>query len=283
MLHGKRHIRIGGRAWHFSRDPSDRFDGFHDTRVLDFAIGDPSAMEALRHLHYEHHPGAMLHPITDHEVLHQVAGLIHTGRICMIADGQLDSGFGGLEPVFSGADWWHANEGKYPNSTSVDSLSDPFRPRVKAFIAALEEAGAKVSIEATRRDKTRAFLMHYSWLVATGGILPKKVPKLEGLSILWDHGNLKASKQGAKEMVKLFDMAHIAALNSNHIAGNAIDMSISWSGTLKIRNAKGKEVAIGAPRNGGKNTVLHAVGATYKVHKLVKDPPDDPHWSHNGG
>jgi hypothetical protein len=280
MLHGRRHIRIAGRGWHFSRDPSDRYDGFNDTGALDFAIGDPSAMEALRRLHYDHHPGAMLHPITDHDVVEQVAGLIRTGFICMFADGQFDGGFTAVEPTLSGAAWWHAHEGKYPNSTSVDSLSDLFRPRLKAFIAALEEAGATVNIEAARRDKTRAFIMHYSWLVANGGILPKKVPKLEGLSIIWDHGNLKASKQGAKEMVKLFDMAHIAALGSNHIAGNAVDMGITWSGKLKVKNAKGKEVSIGAPRSGSKNTVLHTVGASYKVFKLVKDPP---HWSHNGG
>ncbi|MCO6415352.1 hypothetical protein JYK14_04060 [Siccirubricoccus sp. KC 17139] len=283
MLHQRVHIRLGGRRWRLSANPEDRFDGFHDAGLLELAMGDQTAMEALRRLHHDHHPGATMAPIPDDEVIRQVGGLLQTGRICMIADGQFDSYVAPFEPRYSGSAWWHAHEGKYPNSTSIDDLSDLFRPRVRAFVDALEEAGAMVQVEATRRDKIRAFLMHYAWLVAHGGILPKKVPKRDGLSIIWDHGNLKASKKAAMEMVKLFEMAHIAALSSNHIAGNAIDMSITWSGTLEVKNAKGKVVKVKAPRNGGKNTTLHAVGASYKVYKLVKDPPDDPHWSHNGG
>jgi hypothetical protein len=49
---------------------------------------------------------------------------------------------------------------------------------------------------------------------------------------------------------------------------------------LKIKNAKGDEVTITTtPRTGNDNKELHAVGATYGVHKLVSDPP---HWSHDG-
>ena len=56
-------------------------------------------------------------------------------------------------------------------------------------------------------------------------------------------------------------------------------MAVSWTGTLSIKDAKGKVHAIGAPRNGNTNRTLHAVGATYGVHKLATDPP---HWSIDG-
>ena len=71
----------------------------------------------------------------------------------------------------------------------------------------------------------------------------------------------------------------MAVLDSNHLTGQAIDMDISWSGTLKIKNAKGDEVEItSAPTNGG-NKDLQALGETYGVKKLASDPP---HWSFDG-
>ncbi|HQU42530.1 MAG TPA: hypothetical protein PK867_06940, partial [Pirellulales bacterium] len=88
----------------------------------------------------------------------------------------------------SGAAWWHANQAKYPNSTSVDDLEPTFRAKVKEFLAALDKAGASVKISATRRSKQRAYLMHYSWKIAKGEISASKVPAESGVSIVWDHG-----------------------------------------------------------------------------------------------
>ena len=80
-------------------------------------------------------------------------------------------------------------------------------------------------------------------------------------------------------MVKAYDMSQIAALNSRHIEGLAIDMTISWSGTLSIRQSNGAVVAIAdGPRNGS-NRGLIRVGAGYGVIKLPSDPP---HWSQDG-
>lgn len=179
----------------------------------------------------------------------------------------------------SGAAWWHANEASFPNSTSVDDLETGFKTKVKDFIAALETAGASVVISSTKRHKKRAYLMHYSWKIAKGMIKASAVPAEVGVDITWDHGNTSASKKAAQEMVKLFDMAHIAALASRHINGTAIDMTITWTGTLKIKNKAGKEIEIGPPRNGAESTKLHAVGSSYGVKKLVTDPP---HWSSDG-
>ena len=179
----------------------------------------------------------------------------------------------------SGADWWHANEGKYPTSHSVDDLAKPFRDNAAAFIKAMKDAGATVSIGATYRHPTRAHLMHYCVRVAKGEVAPNKVPAVAGCDINWDHGNLAKSKAAAQEMADLFEIAFPASLTSLHISGRAIDMTIGWTGTLAIKDGKGTIQNISAPRNGKENTALHKVGASYKVFKLVSDPP---HWSDNG-
>ncbi|MBI3861434.1 MAG: hypothetical protein HY290_06020 [Planctomycetia bacterium] len=179
----------------------------------------------------------------------------------------------------SGAAWWQANQAKFPNSESVDDLAMPFRESVRQFLAALAVAGARVTIDTTRRNKQRAYLMHSSWGIAHGQISPAKVSAEPGVNIVWDHGNLAASRTAAQQMVNLFHMAYDAALNSNHIAGNAIDMTITWVGKMKIKNKAGHVVEIGAPFDGAHNAHLHTVGAGYGVKKLLKDPP---HWSVNG-
>lgn len=182
-------------------------------------------------------------------------------------------------PTLSGATWWHANQAKFPNSAAVDDLAQPFRDQVADFLDALKAAGAKVKVSATRRNRTRAQLMHYSWRIAHGSIAPKDVPAIPGCAIKWDHGDPARSKQGAQEMVDLFGIAFQPSLTSRHIEGRAIDMTIDWTGTLQIRDKAGRTRAVGAPRSGNTNTDLHAIGATWGVRKLASDPP---HWSDDG-
>jgi hypothetical protein len=182
-------------------------------------------------------------------------------------------------PQLSGAAWWHANQANYPNSAKLADLASPFREKAMRFIEALEAAGAQVNVSATLRNRTRAHLMHYSWAVAHGAIAPAAVPAVQGCAIKWDHGNLAQSKQGAQEMVDLFGIVYAPALTSLHIQGEAVDMTIGWSGTLTIADANGVKHSLGAPRSGETNTGLHAVGATYGVHKLLSDAP---HWSSTG-
>lgn len=143
-------------------------------------------------------------------------------------------------------------------------------------------------------------MMHYSALVANGKIKPWEVPDsihIRGESsharIEWTHTDSngrvdeKASRQGAKEMMIKFKMAHPAALDSNHVRGKAVDVSITWSGVLKIKDKKGKEHEIKTtPRHGGTptepsgNKELKSVAETYGVKKLLANDP--PHWSENG-
>ena len=181
----------------------------------------------------------------------------------------------------SGLDWFKKNQSKYPNSDNVNDLAGSFKTGVIAFIKALKDAGAAVDVSSTLRDPTRAFIMHYAWMLAKGQIKAAKIPKRAGLNIEWEHDDEKESQAAAQEMIgnSGFKMKEMAALDSNHLTGQAIDMDVSWSGTLKIKNAKGDAVEIAStPTNGG-NKDLHAVGESYGVKKLLSDPP---HWSFDG-
>jgi hypothetical protein len=167
---------------------------------------------------------------------------------------------------------------RFPTSRSILDLKPPFISKMANFHNALIKAGAKVKINATLRPPERAYLMHWSFKIATGVIDPIQVPAMPGVDIIWSHGDLEKSRSAAQEMVTGYGIAHPPALTSNHIRGLAIDMSITWSGTLKIKDAAGSVVGIGTPRSGG-NTRLHKVGKSFGVIKLVSDPP---HWSDNG-
>jgi hypothetical protein len=168
---------------------------------------------------------------------------------------------------------------RFPTSRSLDDLEADFQKKAKAFVGALQAAGATVEINATFRPKERAFLMHWCYHVANKLVSPKKVPKMAGVDIDWDHGDDRKSRTAAQEMVDAYDIAHEPALASRHTERKAVDMDISWTGTLKIKKADATEVSIGAPENGADNKMLHAVGKSYGVIKLQKDPP---HWSSDG-
>lgn len=182
----------------------------------------------------------------------------------------------------SGAAWVQ----RFPTSRSTADLSAGFRPAADNFISALQAAGANVRISATLRPPERAFLMHYSYRVARGGLNPAAVPAREGIDICWVHRNadgtvnLAASRAAAEAMVRAYDIVYAPALNSRHTQGNAIDMTITWTGNLVITNGNGQQVTITTtPRTGAGNTQLHTVGATFGAIKLVSDAP---HWSSDG-
>ena len=184
----------------------------------------------------------------------------------------------GQDPRLSGEAWFVVNQARYPNSKSLDDLEPAFQIRAKAFIAALKQAGATVQVSATRRDRTRAWLMHFCCLIAESAAAAKAVTKNADCDIIWDHKDNAATRQGALEMKQCFDIAFPAALKSRHIDGLAVDMTISWHGSLDIKSGQGQILAIGAPFDGS-NPDLHAVGKSYGVIKLLSDLP---HWSSDG-
>ncbi len=171
------------------------------------------------------------------------------------------------------------------NSDKLSDLDSGFKPKVEAFIQALEDAGATVTVESTLRSKKRAYLFHWAWKIYLGKAKPTDATAMTGVDIEWDHGDLAKSKAGAKEMVTGFDLAvppnsNVApALNSNHITGKAIDMKIKWTGKIKVKKKDGKEVEITFMENPNLNTKLHEVGASYGVKKHKRDKP---HWSVDG-
>jgi len=185
----------------------------------------------------------------------------------------------------SGTFWVTWANAHAKNSTSVDDLVEPFRANAKAFIKALEDAGATIDVGTTTRSDKRAYLFHWCWLIGLGKSKPSEATEMTGVDIEWDHGDDAKSKQGSKEMIDGFGLAvppsstNAPALQSNHTPGKAIDMDIAWKGTLKIKNKDGTEASVAFMDNVNKNTALHAVGETYGVKKLVTDAP---HWSLDG-
>ena len=184
----------------------------------------------------------------------------------------------------SGKAWWNANQAKYPNSTKVEDLSSTFRPKAEKFIAALTAAGASTRFTATLRSRARADLMYYCWQVGKKGMDPATVPAIDGVDIIWDHGDAEKSKKGALEMHDAFEIKGVVAKpgNSNHLTGNAMDMYISWTGTLKIKNASDEEITIeGAPTD-ETNEKIQEVGATYGCKNGAKTLSEPWHWSPTG-
>lgn len=188
-------------------------------------------------------------------------------------------------PKLSGKYWvqWANTHAK--TSSRLNDLNPIFRGKVTAFIHALGDAGADVKVLVTRRSAKRAYLFHWSWMIAFGRCKPSEAKKMAGVDINWDHGNLTKSKNAAMEMVRGFGLAQPPAsiyppsLTSNHISGRAIDMLISWHGTIQVKKKNGDEVAITYTGNSHTSAALRIVGASYGVNKLLSDKA---HWSYNG-
>src|SRR5262249_40856883 len=139
----------------------------------------------------------------------------------------------------SGAAWVK----KFPSSRDVADLAKGFRENVVTFEKAAEDAGATVKVLATVRPKERAYLMHWAWVIVNERSNAKTIPPMEGIDIDWWHGTQAASEAKAKEMIDAYGIGNLKvapALKSRHIDGKAIDMAVTWTGTLKIKDKDGK-------------------------------------------
>ncbi|QND24521.1 peptidoglycan-binding domain-containing protein (plasmid) [Rhizobium leguminosarum bv. viciae] len=173
----------------------------------------------------------------------------------------------------------------FPDAKEPSALADGFREGCKTFIAAMTVGGIHVTVNSTRRPTERAYLMHYSWRIHKRTLNPQNVPPKTGVDIDWVHKapsgkiDLAASRRAASAMVAAYGIAFQPSLTSRHIEGQAIDMSLHWTGDVTIKNKANKDVSIaGAPRDGF-NPALRKVGKSYGV---VKHPSDPPHWSTDG-
>ena len=183
---------------------------------------------------------------------------------------------------------------KFPTSKDISDLESTFQANVNGFINAIKEknedgtpinSGVNVDILATYRPPERAFLMHWSWCIVKEHYDANKVPKMDGVDICWWHGDQTKSEEAAQEMVDGYTINKLKvapALNSRHTSHQAIDMSITWSGDLNIKNYDGTPIKITkAPRN-STNPDLIKIGKTYGVIHFLTPENDVNHWSTDG-
>jgi hypothetical protein len=161
---------------------------------------------------------------------------------------------------FAGPEW----VSMFPTSKSLDDLVEPFQSNCRAFIAALEEKGATVTISATYRPVERAAMMHWCCMIAPAngeaGMDPDAVPLIPGVDIQWNLGTPEETIAASKAMREGYGIVYPAALISRHTQHLAIDMTITG-------------------QYGMSPSALWAYGATFGVIKLISDLP---HWSSDG-
>jgi hypothetical protein len=164
---------------------------------------------------------------------------------------------------------------KFPTSTSTATLEQPFRGNVQAFITMLEQNGANVRINATRRPPERAYLMQWAFKIARLDVALSRVPKYEGVDIVWDH---ERARDAAEEMVVEYDIAYQpAGPRSKHCTGHAIDMTITDLPRTLVFTVAGpqRREEIGAAA-ASENRRLWALASRY--FDVTKLPSDAPHW-----
>jgi hypothetical protein len=188
---------------------------------------------------------------------------------------------------------------RFKESTAIKDLANPFRGSVTRFLAAMASAGIHEHTIDTLRPYERAYMYHYSWLIAKGKIDPRDVPAFvpkagqSPVNICWVHASspgvadIPASVAAAKQMVAAFHLApqltQAPPLESLHTKGLAIDMTTTWTGqSITIRDAHGHDITINTAPHNGTNSQLIAVGATYGVIHLEPAGNDPNHWSVNG-
>ena len=149
--------------------------------------------------------------------------------------------------TLSGAAWCS----KYQDPKSTDAMNDDVKGDAAAFIAALEAAGASVTINSTVRPPERSYLMYWASKIAFSKD-PEAVakqaqsdPEKQGnvsKDITWSHGNAAKTKQAAQAMVDTYQIGSAVARKSKHNEGGAMDISISWSKKLTITGKNGEKI-----------------------------------------
>ncbi len=170
----------------------------------------------------------------------------------------------------SGPSW--CNE--FPVSRSLLTLAEPFRSNTAAFVDALRAAGAVVAIDMTRMPLERAYLMHWSWRIASGLADPSWVPAMPDIEIDWTHGgNAEAAHTSAILMKHQFGLKSAPLLRSRHTEGRALHIKIQFGWALSVMDREGRHWPVACQND------LLPIGARYGVVKR-RDIPY--HWSDDG-
>lgn len=208
---------------------------------------------------------------------------------------------------------------KVDEKKALAALTPKFSSQAKAFITALRNASATITVNTTYRPQPRAYLIANAWFIYDGTLDASEVAKYPGVDrngkavesdgsivpICWQARN---STTGAVDddqtdtlaaaMVTAYGIDGAAGYPSEHMKKTAIDLTISWKNALVLR--QGPILPKGTPRaavritsgtKNGTNLALWRVGATYGI---IKGPQgknkknqdlrivDAVHWSASG-
>jgi hypothetical protein len=212
-----------------------------------------------------------------------------------------DAGPAELTPAerLSGAHWKQIADDRWGGATAeMSELESSFSTDLQAFIDMLATNGITHQLTAAYRPKERSYLFKYCLDVQNGRIAPKDVPAMAGVDIIWDHGNLAASRSAAKELAEKFGLVGLAAHPSNHNSGKAADMKLDFSGNTdnKITYTVGgrtitrtiktnDEARVGVSSRGKTISAigsreLSKAGADFGVKRALDN--DIVHWSRSG-
>ncbi|MFO0858752.1 MAG: hypothetical protein U0640_15515 [Phycisphaerales bacterium] len=173
---------------------------------------------------------------------------------------------------------------KFPADDTVAALEDDFEKKVEAFIAAVKKAGVTPSIKSVYRPPERQHLMRWCWKIVEKNHDAQTVPAKEGVDIDWWHGDQLKSVKAAKEMYDGYGLDTKAEPpeTSRHTEKKAIDMSITWTGSLTIKDKDDKDVVISSEPRNSSNADLIKVAKTYGVIHFINAASDVNHWSTDG-
>jgi hypothetical protein len=199
----------------------------------------------------------------------------------------------------SGAHWKQIADDRWGGATpDIAELESSFGADLTAFLDMLAANNITYQLASGYRPPERSYLFHYCVKVAKGKIKPSKVPAMAGVDIVWDHGNLAASKAGAQALADEFGLVGVAAHPSNHNSGTAVDMKLDFSGNSSTKitySVGGKSVtrtiktsdearvgvsARGKSISGIASRELSKAGADFGVKRAVDS--DIVHWSRSG-
>ena len=203
------------------------------------------------------------------------------------------------EQRLSGAHWKQIADDRWGGATpNIAELESSFGSDLTAFLDMLAANNITYSLASGYRPPQRSYLFHWCVKVAKGTIAPSKVPAMDRVDIVWDHGSAAASRAGAQALADEFGLVGVAAHPSNHNSGTAVDMKLDFSAnstnkltytvggktvTRTIKTSDEARVGVSAKGksiSGIGSRELSKAGADFGVKRAVDS--DIVHWSRTG-